>query len=313
VPARITINAHELRVLKNGHYMVIASTPITGVDLTGLSLPLGGGSYQPLGPNSDIMDCRLIEFDPATSKVAWTWSGLDHFDPAADSTEPALNPNLGPDGGPLYDVFHCNSIDVEDGTNNLLVSSRNMDSVFYIEKKTGSVLWKMGGKAASKDGATHIPVDDPFYCQHDARFLPGWSSCSGGEGQISLFDDGIPQSSSGTRPARGVVLDVNVASGGSSGGDCGPPPPKSKAKVSWQYSDNGPSYVRGGFRISADGSRVIDWGDPYPVGTAVFTEVDEAKHDLVDLYFTNNDDSYRTVKIPLSTFDIAILRLAAGR
>ncbi len=48
----------------------------------------------------------------------------------------------------------------------------------------------MGGATASKDGATYVSVADPFALQHDARLQPDWSSsCSGGSGHISLFDD----------------------------------------------------------------------------------------------------------------------------
>jgi hypothetical protein len=51
----------------------------------------------------------------------------------------------GPRGVGEPDPFHCNSIDVEPATGNLLVSGRHMDSIFYIERSTGKILWKMGG------------------------------------------------------------------------------------------------------------------------------------------------------------------------
>ncbi len=80
------------------------------------------------------------------------------------------------DSGPFVDVFHCNSIDVDPANGNLLVSCRNMVSIFYVERSTGKVLWKMGGKRASLDNATYVLVEDPFFRQHDARLQLGWSA-----------------------------------------------------------------------------------------------------------------------------------------
>jgi hypothetical protein len=49
-------------------------------------------------------------------------------------------------------------------------------SVYYVDRTTGTVLWKLGGTPYNKDGATYIEVTgDPqttFRMQHDARFLP---------------------------------------------------------------------------------------------------------------------------------------------
>jgi hypothetical protein len=73
------------------------------------------------------------------------------------------------DGGAVYDVFHCNSIDVDPANGDPLVSAREMDSVFYVDRPSGKVLWKMGGATASKDGATYVAVSDPFFRQHDAH------------------------------------------------------------------------------------------------------------------------------------------------
>jgi hypothetical protein len=68
----------------------------------------------------------------------------------------------------------------------------------------------------------------------------------------------------------------------------------------------------GSFRISAVGSRVIGWGEGQgpPKG---FDEVDQAKNDLIDFIFTDGDVSYRAIKVPLSAFDLALLRNMVGR
>jgi hypothetical protein len=324
-PDGFPTDTHELRVLPNGHYLVLSYPFTSGVDLTGLSIAptVDGGAPTVLGPGSTIQDCAVVEFD-ASGTVVTSWLASDHFDPASDSTLPLTGFGAGstlPDGGAVYDVFHCNSIDVDPANGNLLVSAREMDSIFYVEWPGGKVLWKMGGASASKDGAAYVTVADPFFRQHDARLQPGWSSaCNGGSGQISLFDD----ESAKPGPARGVVYDVVVggagdggADGGGTGGigDCdggaldgGAP---GQATVAWQYEGTVSSSATGSFRISADGSRVIGWG----LGGAAartFTEVDVGGHPLLDFAFTDGNSTYRAIKVPLVAFDLGVLRSTAG-
>ncbi len=301
-PAGPELDDHELRLLSNGDYLLFTIPIETGVDLTGLSLVTG----QALGTNSNIASCKILEVTTSGS-VVWSWDVTDHFDPATDCTYATTGASNwhAPDGGPVYDVFHCNSIDVDPANGNLLVSARNLDSVFYVERSSGAVLWKMGGPSASRDKAAYVPVApaDTFRRQHDARLQPGWSTECGGRGQISMFDD----ESATSNPARGVVYNVNVGSA-TGGGSC----PPAGGTVAWQYAGSASSQYMGSFRIDEDGSRVIDWGTG---GTTalVFTEVDVAGNELLDLAFLPGGSSYRTVKVPLSAFSLSALRSASGQ
>jgi Arylsulfotransferase (ASST) len=216
----------------------------------------------------------------------------------------------------VLDVFHCNSIDVDPESGNLLVSARSMDSVFYVARPSGKVLWKMGGATFSKDGATYVSVADPFFRQHDARLQPGWcSTCGGGTGQVSVFDDETAKSA----PARAVVYDliVGVADGAASAdggyGDSGASHvgTTGTATVAWMYEGLSSSAFAGDFRIYPDGSRVIGWGVSLTT-QLVFAEVDAYGNDLVDFGFADSEPSYRAIKVPLSTFDLDLLRRTAG-
>jgi hypothetical protein len=305
-PSGETLDPHELRALPNGHFLVIADPIKADVDLTGVHVRLPAGDEQSFGPGSSILDCHIVEFEPTSGKVVWSWVASEHFDPARDTVAPEIAAESTPTGEPIVEPFHCNSIDVDPENGNLLVSARDMSSVFYIEKATGRVLWKMGGAASGADGAVYVHVDDPFYQQHDARFV-SWSSTCGGSGQISLFDD----HSERPGPARGVVLDVVVGSMDAKTGQCvvGVTP---EATVRWQYRGTGYSFIRGSFRITPDGSRVIGWGNG-ATPNLVFTEVDEKGADLLDFYFLSGNDSYRAIKVPLDAFDLDVLRRTAGR
>jgi hypothetical protein len=318
-PKGYETDEHELRVLQNGDYLVLSYPYKSGVDLTGLDFPLpNDGGVKPLGPDSTVQDCTIVEFTKA-GKVVHTWSASDHFNAVDDSTHPISSVGPAPpDGGTAYDVYHCNSIDVDPSNGNLLVSAREMDSVFYVEWPSGTVLWKMGGRRASLDKATYVSVPDAFHQQHDARLQPGWSAdCNGGSGQVSLFDD----ESYENVPARGVLYDVIVGGGdaGTKGCESGKVPDGGTAGAAarvWEYKGTGSSAGVGSFRISADGSHVIGWGlggDLNKQANGIFTEVDVKGHDLIDFAFGNTGNpSYRAIKVPLVEFDLSVLRNTAG-
>ncbi|HEY1695996.1 MAG TPA: arylsulfotransferase family protein [Polyangiaceae bacterium] len=308
-PNGLNTDLHELRLLANGDYLVISTPLQPGIDVTGMQVPLPEGGVETMSGPQTIMACDLVEFRPDGS-VVWTWTATDHFDAVADSVAPELAP-YGPAGTTVVlDPFHCNSIDVDPSSGNLLVSAREMDSVFYVERSTGRVLWKMGGASASKDGATYVSVADPFALQHDARLQPDWSPECGGSGQISLFDDEVPGLPAA---ARAVVYDVAVGAGdGGSLGDGGCPDggtTPGTGTVEWKYEGPAPSTAMGSFRISADGSRVVGWG---LASDAAFTEVDGSGNDLLDVAFTDGNTTYRAIKVPLATFDLGLLRSTAG-
>ncbi len=145
-PSGMPLDEHELRVLPNGNYLMLSDPIVTGVNLTGL------GSY---GADQDIIGCDIQEVDP-TGAAVWQWSAMNHFDPVQDSMWPL---SVVYDGTTLVDVFHCNSIDVA-SNGDLLVSARQMDSVFSISGTTGAVLWKMGGSTYAHDNARYITVEN---------------------------------------------------------------------------------------------------------------------------------------------------------
>jgi hypothetical protein len=275
----VPIDLHELRVLSNGDYLIIADPIIQGYDLTGLPYISGTGYF---GPDSNILGCIIQEIDPAGSLV-WQWDALEHFDPVQDSTYPVDRPVQ--EKG-VVNVFHCNSVDVDEATGDLLVSARNMDSVFRVARPSGKVLWKMGGARFNKDGAPYIAVTgDPrvgFYRQHDARFAPG--------GNISMLDDHTGVSG----PSRATIYSYDLTS--------------LTATLVWEYPEPGGGNAggMGSVRVQPDGARVVGWGS----GTInlAFSEIDAAGNDLFDFYFTNGRWTYRAIKIPPTAFDIDVLR-----
>ncbi len=122
------LDMHELRVLPDGDYLVIAAPIHTGVDLTGLC-DTQTNPPTCFGGNEDMIDCVVQELSP-TGAAVWQWVASDHFDPVEDSSWP-LTETV--DGQTVVDAYHCDSIDV-DADGNLLVSARHMDSIFLISE-----------------------------------------------------------------------------------------------------------------------------------------------------------------------------------
>jgi len=269
---------HELQSLANGDVLLFSYPLVTGVDLTGLT---------GFGAGATIADCVIQEVAP-NGRLVWQWRGTEHIDPAKESTGAEATTIAGQN---VADVFHCNSIDV-DARGDLLVSARNLNAVFSIDRASGRIAWKMGGAAYSKDGARLVRVvGDPegtFSGQHDARLLPN--------GDVTMFDD----HTSLPGVARGVEYAIDLGA--------------ATARVVWEYRGAVSALAMGSFRRYADGSNVIAWGmsnQPTQFDGA-FTEVDDAGNDLLDVSFMYGDSTYRTVKLPLASLDLDVLRKTAG-
>jgi hypothetical protein len=287
----------------------------TGVDLTGLQ---DQGGHNIIGTTS-IIDCAVVEYDE-TGNVTFEWLMSKHFDPKQVTTYVDSK-------APPYDVFHINSVDIDQSNGYYLISARQMDSVFYVENKApGNVLWKLGGRGTSLDPGT-VPVSiavssDRFHQQHDARLMKGWQSdCHGGTGQLSLFDDESPPMTSNS---RGIIYDVVVGSAGTSGCSGAPPDGGVSGQATRKVTYDGAqqALLGGSVRYYYDTtgtkivSRVVGWGLAVPSGGSTYpllTEYDDKANPLLDVQFTSIDSSYRAIKVPISTFSLETLRTNAGQ
>jgi hypothetical protein len=299
------VNNHELKYYpKTGNYLVIGQPYTPGVDLTGIEI---GGTGAMGTTNEVIFDCAVLEIEPSDGSVVNSWLASKHFDTKQVTTMPYGSP--GPGGTIVVDAYHCNSIDIDPVTNDLLVSARNANSVFYISWPEGDVLWKMGGPDQSNNNAPYVKVPSSFAGQHDAR-LHNWNqSCNGGAGQVSMFDD---ETGGMLSAARAVLYDVIVGGGDAKCADAGTP---GNATVAWQYPGAAPASFSGSVRLLAGGNDpiwVIGWGaggSPY-----AFSVIDQKTNvDLLDVTYTGfGSYSYRAIPAPIGNFDLTLLRETAG-
>lgn len=113
-------------------------------------------------------DCVVQEIDVATGRVVFEWHSIDHV-PIDESHEP-----LNPEGA--YDYFHVNAVNLdEDG--NLLISARHTWTIYKVDRHSGRVIWRLGGRRS--DFA--LAPGAQFAWQHNA--LPA------GESTIRIFDN----------------------------------------------------------------------------------------------------------------------------
>lgn len=141
------------------------------------------------GPaDGTIVEGVVQELDLTTGAVLFEWHSLDHVGVGESSIGPAE----------VWDYFHVNSVDVDED-DNLIVSARYPSTVYKLDRKSGDVIWRLGGK---KSDFAFGP-DATFWFQHDAR--------SRGGGLYSVFDDGADAPNDAPEPvSRALELRVDT-------------------------------------------------------------------------------------------------------
>ena len=128
------------------------------------------------GPkNGLIWDGIVQEVDIATGRVLFEWHSYPEIGIQESYSRPPKK-QLGTKPFP-YDYIHLNSID-EEPNGNLLISGRNTHAVYEVSRKTGKVLWRLGGKRST----FQLGPGASFAWQHDVRRQP--------DGTITMFDNG---------------------------------------------------------------------------------------------------------------------------
>jgi Arylsulfotransferase (ASST) len=207
-----------------------------------------------------VFEGAVQEVDIASGRVLFEWHSVDHVALDESYEEPPGESSI------PYDYFHINSIDV-DTDGNLLVSARNTHTVYKLDRRTGRIIWRLGGKRS--DFA--LGPGARFAWQHDARRLP--------DGTISLFDnEAAPQVGP---ESRVIVLRLDMR--------------RRRATLVRSYTHSPPLLAvdQGNAQRLPDGHFLVGWGhQPY------VTEFGAAGATLFDLRFGQGSDSYRAFRFP---------------
>jgi hypothetical protein len=121
-----------------------------------------------------IFDGIVQEVDIPTGRVLFEWHSYPEV-ALDESYAPPPKAAKGKKAAP-WDYFHANSIEVDDD-GDFIVSARNTHAVYKIDRQTGKILWRLGGKKS--DFA--MGPGTKFGWQHDARRQD--------DGTITIFDN----------------------------------------------------------------------------------------------------------------------------
>jgi len=149
-------DGHEFLLTPDGNALITAYQ-VVPYDLSSLGGPKDG----------QVIEGVIQEVDVATGRVVFEWHSLDHI-PLTDSYIPVDSP---------YDYFHINSIEL-DSEGNLVISARHTWTVYKLDRRTGKIVWRLGGKRSDFSLGPGVR----FSGQHDAR--------AAGPDTIRLFDNG---------------------------------------------------------------------------------------------------------------------------
>lgn len=165
IPENFPLESHDSLIIDDGHYIIATYFGKTVYNVGNTLVENNNGSRVVASILQEVKD----------GKVLWQWDSTEH---------PELY-NLSIEGNDFKnatskwaDYIHFNSVTIDPKDNNLICSFRNIDSILKIERKTGKILWILGGKG-DQFGLTE---EQKFSRQHYARVIK--------DGSITLFDNG---------------------------------------------------------------------------------------------------------------------------
>lgn len=160
-----------------------------------------GSEIWPLSNSSWLLDSYFEEVDLLTNELVFRWRASGHIDMHDSFWLPEIE-QQGDENWHGWDFFHINSVQ-KDHLGNYLISARHTNAVYYIEGRTGSVLWTLGGSRNDFVDLSGGRATD-FSWQHDARWIDDSLT------SLSLFDDrscGYIQAEDPT--SRGIIIDLD--------------------------------------------------------------------------------------------------------
>lgn len=238
---------HEFQLTSRGTAYLTAYVPRK------LDLSTVGGSR-----NGTIYESLLQEVDVATGRVVWEWHSADHV-PVTEGMTP-------PKSDRPHDYFHLNAVNVNrDG--NLLLSGRNVHAIYKVNRHTGAIMWRLGGRRSD----FRFGPGARFAFQHDVQRRD--------DGTISLFDNEAtpPQADQ----SRGLVLRVNERS-------------RTATLVrAYTHPDKLLAGAEGNVQTLRRGHVFMSWG-----ATDHVTEMSRRGRLLFDLQLPPGSDTYQAFRFP---------------
>jgi hypothetical protein len=247
------LDVHEFKLTSRGTALVISYETVPW-DLSGL-----GGQ-----PDGLVEDNIVQEVDVESGAVLFEWHALGNIElDESYRTVPR-------EKSKIHDPFHLNSVELEpDG--NLLVSARHANAVYKIDRRSGEVLWRLGGKQSTYALGPGVA----FKLQHDARRHP--------DGTITLFDNVAEDLPARGRESRGIRLRLDEDA------------KRATLVQELTHPDALLSPTQGSMQALDGGGAFIGWGGSQPV----FSESDRDGQAVFSARFlAKKVESYRAYRMP---------------
>jgi hypothetical protein len=239
---------HEFLLTSRGTALVTIYSNIPA-DLTSV-----GGSA-----NGQLTEGVIQEIDVPTGKVLTEWRSSKYI-----GLDESYLPSVKSD---VADYFHLNSVGV-DTDGHLLVSARHTSAIYKVHRKTGAILWRLGGK---RSDFTIVPGAE-FSFQHDVR--------RHADGTLTIFDNNAaaPTSTTNARPIR-IALDMSAMS----------------ARLVGEYRPDTPriAWAMGNLEQLPDGGAFVGWGT-----AGAFTEFGPDGTVRFDAALADGSVTYRAFRFP---------------
>lgn len=216
--------------------------------------PIGGEKDYP------VWDGVAQEVDIETGDVLFEWHSIDHV-PVEETHGNLFND----EPGEAFCYFHINSIDI-DHDDNLLISSRNTWTIYKVDRETGEIIWRLGGRKSDFD----VKPGASTRFQHHARHHP--------DGTISIFDNG---GSKRDEESFGIVVKPDMDT------------MTSTLVRRYAHPDKIFSDTQGSVQLLPNGNAFVGWGSE--------PNFSEFSHDgdlLFSATFSNTYQSYRAFRFP---------------
>jgi hypothetical protein len=242
------VDLHELVLTPQGTALMTCYPEIVSADLSGVGGPRDGTVFESI----------LQEVEVPSGRVVMEWRSLDHV-PISDSYRQP---------GGTYDYLHLNSIEVLP-SGDLLVSARHTWALYKLDRRTGAVVWRLGGKR------TDFALDRAlqFSWQHDAR-RPA-------HGVLTVFDDGSDGPTKTDSQSRGLRFQVDAR--------------RRTVRLAAEYHHPNPllASAMGNVQLLAGGHTLIGWGArPY------ISEFSSDASLVTDYRLAAGQQSYRAFSLP---------------
>jgi hypothetical protein len=242
-------DTHEFRLTAEGTALISVYHTVP-YDLSSVGGPTDG----------KVTEGIVQEIDVASGRLLFEWHSLDHV--ALDESHEPLPASA----ATAWDYFHLNSVN-PDVDGNLLISSRHTWTVYKLDRHTGAVIWRLGGKKSDFDLGPGVA----FAWQHNPLVADGPDT-------IRIFDN----ESAGT-PVLPYSRVIWVKHDDFR---------KTATLERWfKHPDNLSAASQGNSQALVNGDTFVGWGQ---VGR--YSEFDHDGNLLLDAAFPSGYDTYRAYR-----------------